>query len=477
MPGLADMHIHLRREGKAWLPLYLAAGVTTVLNMGGTKNHLAWRQRVIEGNLVGPTIYSAGPQIGKYKPLTSDQAERLVVEQKRAGYDFIKVYSNNPGNWSRETYERVIATAENEGIAVTGHAPRNLPFEVVLRAGRQSIAHTEELLYTHFDDLDESRIPALATKAGARNLWLITTFSTFENIARLWGKPAVAEAALEAPLARYLHRSQRYSWKYANPYTGRREHANWIQRAFRFHFPLIKSLHESDVRLVTGTDVPIPVLIPGFAIYREVEILTEAGLTPFEALAAATRNAGDFIAESIEGAEDFGRVSPGYRADLLLLGGDPLQDLTVLEKPLGVMARGRWFDREKLDAMLEAMAAEFSKPSATIETAFGQRMTDETLKATLSGATLSGRNARDEPYSVHLAPDGGASEVGGPIGDRVLTGKWWVKGDEYCLRYEGRTKRCLTGVRDGSRITWYLDVGGWFDRYYIRFTQETLTPR
>ena len=69
MPGLADMHIHLRREGKAWLPLYLAAGVTTVLNMGGTKNHLAWRRRVIEGNLVGPTIYSTGPQIGKFKGL------------------------------------------------------------------------------------------------------------------------------------------------------------------------------------------------------------------------------------------------------------------------------------------------------------------------------------------------------------------------------------------------------------------------
>ena len=474
MPGLADMHVHLRRSGATWLPLFLAKGVTTVLNLDGRPNHLAWRQQVRDGTLTGPTIYSAGPQIGKHRALSPDEAERLVIEQQDAGYDLIKVYSSSPGNWSREAYERVMATAKARSIAVTGHAPRNLPFEVVLEVGGQSIAHAEELLYTHFKKLDKTRIPALAEKAAARGLWLITTFGTFESIAEQWGKPEAVKRTLGLVSARYLHPDLVFMWRYENPYVGRKDAAEWIADALDFHYLLVKGLHEAGVRLMAGTDTPIPVIMPGASMHREIAILTEAGLSPYQALVAATRNPGDYMHEEAGKPERFGRVAPGYRADLLLLPGNPLEDLSVLEKPLGVMARGRWFDRAALDAMLETMAEDFAKPPETIESAAGMRLDGDELRSLLSGATLVGRDRRDTPYRVHLNADGRASTITGPIGDWRRDGAWRIEDDEYCLRYQGRRELCLAGVRDGERIAWYLDVGGWFEERYIKFSEDRI---
>ena len=472
MPGLADMHVHLRRSGRSWLPLFLANGVTTVLNMGGTPNHLAWRQEVADGVIDGPTIYTAGPHIGRYRPLSPDEAERLVVEQHDAGYDLIKVYSSSPGDWSREAYERVIATAKARGIAVTGHAPRNLPFDVVLEVGSQSMSHTEELLYTHFKNLDEARVPALAEKAAARGLWLMTSFATFEGIARQWGKPDAVEHELGLDSARYLHPDLVRIWRHENSYVRRRDAGEWIEAALKFHHVLIKALHDAGVGLMTGTDAPLPVMMPGVSMHREIAILTEAGLTPYQALRAATRNPGDYMHDAVGRPERFGRVAPGYRADLLLLSGNPLADLSVLGRPLGVMARGRWFDRAALDAMLANMAREFAKPWETIDAATGTRLAGEALKTLLAGATLVGRDTRDTPYRVRLAPDGRATTITGPIGDLRREGTWRVDGDEYCLRNEGRKETCLAGVLRDDAIAWYLDVGGWFNEYYVKVGED-----
>ncbi len=360
MPGLADMHVHLRHDSVAWLALFVANGVTTVLNMHGVPKHLEMRRAVVEGALVGPTIYTTGPQIGKFKPLGPEDAERLVTEHAEAGYDFVKLYSRNPGDWTREAYETVIATAKARGIAVTGHAPRNLRFDVVLEVGDQSIAHAEELLYTGLDELDEDQIAPVAEQAGRARLWLVTTFASFESIRAQWGRPEAAKRALSAPEARYLHRSIRESWRDNNQYIRRDHGGDWIERAYHFHFPLLKQLHESGVRLMTGTDSPIPVVMPGFSIFRDIELLAEAGLTSYEALKAATRNPGDFIAEQVDPGERFGRVAQGYRADLILLEENPLEDLANLRRRIGVMARGRWFPEKALQAKLEGMAAEFA---------------------------------------------------------------------------------------------------------------------
>ncbi len=128
MPGLADLHIHLsdynERHNVAMLRLYVANGVTTILNLYGTPHHLELRAKIRSGAVFGPEFYTSGPFISNapiHTP-TPDEVELDVVEQKRAGYDFIKIH----GDFSRDAYHRLFQVARREGMRVIGHAPRNL---------------------------------------------------------------------------------------------------------------------------------------------------------------------------------------------------------------------------------------------------------------------------------------------------------------------------------------------------------------
>lgn len=114
---------------------------------------------------------------------------------------------------------------------------------------------------------------------------------------------------------------------------------------------LVRVLHESGVPLLAGTDTPNPFVVPGFSLHEELNLFVEAGLTTRDALAAATRQAARFAGES--GA--WGTVETGKRADLLLLDENPLADIRNTRKLAGVVARGRWFPREELTRMLDAV--------------------------------------------------------------------------------------------------------------------------
>ena len=116
---------------------------------------------------------------------------------------------------------------------------------------------------------------------------------------------------------------------------------------------VVGALHRAGVPLVAGTDaMGVPLLVPGASLHRELQLLTESGLTPYEAIRAATVNPAVFLRKE----EEFGTVAVGRRADLLLVAGDPLQDLTPFEEPVGVMVRGRWLAREDLRQRLAALA-------------------------------------------------------------------------------------------------------------------------
>ena len=124
MPGLADCMSTLpppREDVLALLQLFIANGVTTILNLRGTPEHLELRASVEKGEVFGPTIYTAGSYVNQPFVNTPDEVERAVIEQKRAGYDFIKMH----GDLSREAYARLFAVARREGIRVVGHAPSN----------------------------------------------------------------------------------------------------------------------------------------------------------------------------------------------------------------------------------------------------------------------------------------------------------------------------------------------------------------
>jgi hypothetical protein len=112
-------------------------------------------------------------------------------------------------------------------------------------------------------------------------------------------------------------------------------------------------LHRAGVPLMAGTDaMGLPLVAPGSSLHHELELLTESGLTPYEAMRAATVVPASFLGKERE----FGTIATGKRADLLFIDGNPLEDVTRLRQPIGIMTRGRWLPREQMQQMLAALA-------------------------------------------------------------------------------------------------------------------------
>jgi hypothetical protein len=149
LPGLTDAHVHVAgspgvrtRDDFGDASLYLAYGVTTVVNLSGSPMVLEWRKKVDAGTMLGPTIYTAGPFVNEPRLNTPDEVERDIVAQAQLGYDLIK-FHELPGTTtglSLPAYRRMVETARRIGIPLVGHAPVSLGIDEMLRA-RQSIAH------------------------------------------------------------------------------------------------------------------------------------------------------------------------------------------------------------------------------------------------------------------------------------------------------------------------------------------------
>ncbi|MEO8452253.1 MAG: amidohydrolase family protein, partial [Gemmatimonadota bacterium] len=363
LPGLSEMHAHLvenDQDNRAFLDLYLANGVTTILSLRGHPLHLALRDQVARGEVIGPTIYTSGPFVNEPFSTTPDEVERAVVEQKRAGYDFVKMH----GDLTREAYHRLFEVARREGIRVVGHAPRNLPFEAMLEEHQEMVVHAEEYLYVYFKDpmkdradLDErtSRIPYMAKAVASAGTWLTSTLAVFRGIPEQVGDIC---AVMARPEMKYVQPRVAASWlpgnnNYLDRFGPDDEVRFWKQYAYLEK--VVKGFHDAGVRLLAGTDPPVPSVVAGFALHLELKFLVAAGLTPYEALRTATYNAAEFLHR----LDEAGTVSVGKRADLLLLDGNPLADIGNTLRRAGVMVRGRWLSQPELQRMLDDRAAKY----------------------------------------------------------------------------------------------------------------------
>jgi imidazolonepropionase-like amidohydrolase len=131
----------------------------------------------------------------------------------------------------------------------------------------------------------------------------------------------------------------------------------------RYQFVLLytRALYDAGVRLLTGTDSPTVLGAAGFSLQRELELLhRELGLSPYQVLELATGNAGDFVHEHVPGTTSFGRIEVGRRADLLLLKANPLESLENVKLRVAVMARGRLYMADELQAGIEGLAARYA---------------------------------------------------------------------------------------------------------------------
>lgn len=367
-PGLADMHTH--SDTRADMAVYLANGVTSVLNMGEASNGFVGRTKPAanRAEIASPHVYTAfrvdgSPRYGSFVVGTPDEARWAVRLARTNGHDFMKVYND----LSPAAFDALVDETRIQGLPIVGHGVTRVGLRRQLAAGQLMVAHAEEFLYTVFDvdaardenaAPDDAQIPAVVDLVKRSRAFVTADLATYAAIARQWGKPAVVDAFLRAPESRYVSPQDRISWRLED-YASRR---GSLDDRLAFLGRFVKALSEAGVPLVAGTDAPaIPGMAPGFSLHDDMDHLLEAGLSRQQVLAAAARAPGQMILRAFPGQAPFGTVTPGARADLVLSAGNPLDDLATLRRPLGVVAGGRWYDQAQLRVLLEGVARRYAE--------------------------------------------------------------------------------------------------------------------
>jgi hypothetical protein len=200
--------------------------------------------------------------------------------------------------------------------------------------------------------VDEAKIAELVVLSREHDVYVVPTMYLWEN---LYGATS-PEPFLAQPEMRYVSVAQRDAWRrQAAP--GPRGTPEAVGRFIDLRKRILKDLADGGVGVLMGTDSPQMFNVPGFALHREIAVMSESGLTNHQILTSGTAAVGRYVREHLGIDHDFGTVAAGQRADLVLLGSNPLDDLDNLTDRLGVMVRGLWIDRATIDARLEALAA------------------------------------------------------------------------------------------------------------------------
>ena len=369
MPGLAEMHGHVPGpDDPAYLEdvlfLYVANGVTTVRNMAGNPSHLALRERIAEGEVLGPKLYAASPFLNPDVAGTPEEARQAARDYHAAGYDLIKM-----GSVPTDAYVALADTAHEVGIPFGGHVPEDVGLTGALDARQTSIDHFDR--YIEFlvpegadtagrprgffgsgwvDLADESRIPEAVQRTVAAGTWNVPTLSLVEHLA----SPETPEAMIARPEMRYMPKHVLDGWAQAKREFGERAdfQPEATRRLVELRQRLLRDLHAAGAPIALGSDAPQFFNVPGFSIHYEMRMMQAAGLTPYEVLATGTREAARYFGPQ----ERSGTIAPGQRADLILLTANPLEDLANVQQRAGVMVRGRWLPEEEIQARLEQIA-------------------------------------------------------------------------------------------------------------------------
>jgi len=381
MPGLADMHVHLKGD---WpfpqLDLYLANGVTTVRDLDGRDFMLKWRAEIEQGKRTGPTIYASCPIIYGYEKNAPE-----LVAKRTSGYDCVKLYSY----FARDDFQKAMQTAKKLNLYTVGHIPFAVGLDGVIAAGMNEIAHIEELDF-EFIDFDRTRnlrpaewLPYIIGNAVQQNKASFRIESKEskirqkERLSEVIGKlqssgiPVCSTLSVSKVIVQKLfepdtflaHPQSRYlPLKYKEAFSlGREKHQlqfKGINDAALFKYDLDKTLlaelHRAGISIVLGTDAGTGGMgiVPGFSIHDELRILTENGFSPYEAIATGTVNASNIV-EAMTGRDEFGTIEAGKRADFILLNQNPLDDVTHIRNYRGVMANGVWYTQANLSKIID----------------------------------------------------------------------------------------------------------------------------
>jgi len=381
IPGLWDMHVHLifgdwfPDAQEISLPLFVANGVTSVRDMGSELDIVQdWRNEIEAGRLIGPRIRTSGPMLDGPKPrfpssiaiTTPDNARRAVADLKRRGADFIKTQSLIP----RDAVFAIAEEAKKQEIAFEGHVPDSVRASEMSEAGMKSFEHLigifegsspaeDEFLKGNKTEgrflatYDSTRATSLAVILAKNQTWQCPTL-VWERGGNLID---VSDFSKDTRV-KYVPGSWRTkTWKRFTDEITQGYGTDDLATRKKFiekELEVAGMLHKTGVPFLAGTDTPAGVhIFPGFSLHEELQRFVAAGFTPLEALQTATLNPARFFGME----EKLGTVEKEKLADLVILSGNPLEDIANTQKIKGVILGGLYFSRSDLDKMLARVQA------------------------------------------------------------------------------------------------------------------------
>jgi hypothetical protein len=402
-PGLWDMHVHLplKLSTHLHLPLFVAHGVTAVRDMGDCRNpshrvfacledKRRWNDAVLNGELVGPRVMGVASFLVEgplkrderfplfFTPGNDSEARELVRHAKTRGFDFLKVYDSVP----RDVYFALLEEAKVQSIEVVGHRPRAVSALEASEAGQRSLEHARlfleecypgaEKLRSHdrrhetadrramLDEHDFSQCAALYAAMRENGTWFVPTHAT-----RKMDAFADDRAFRSDPRLRYIPFLQRMVWSQdadgmveSDPSPeGRKAFMDFYEKGLE----LTGAAYRAGVPILAGTDANDTYVFPGSSLHDELEELVKAGLTPAEALKAATLDPARYF--GVE--EEHGSIAAGKAADIILLRENPLADVRNTRSIEAVVIAGKLYERRDLDALLAHVEGAARSPTLT----------------------------------------------------------------------------------------------------------------
>ena len=373
MPGLAEMHAHVppgdnppREEVEDILFLYVANGITSIRGMLGSAYQIPLADEIENGDVLGPNFYVGAPSINGGSAPTPADAERLIRAHVEAGYDLQKIHPGVP----LEAWDHMVQVAQAAGLTYSGHVPADVGLVHAIETGMSTVDHLDGYIQAIVSDdvqaqvsagpislgglargFDEAKLEEIIAMTIEHDVYVVPTQYLWRN---LYGAPD-ADAMLMQPEMRYVSPETRDGWR-RRAEGGGRGPADEVALYLGLRDRILKALSDAGAGILMGTDSPQLFNVPGFALHRELAVMSEAGMSNYEILKSGTVTVGEYVASHLGLDGKFGTVVPGQRADLVLLGSNPLDELANLFDRVGVMVRGRWVSREEIDAGLEALA-------------------------------------------------------------------------------------------------------------------------
>ncbi|WP_224482648.1 amidohydrolase family protein [Robertkochia aurantiaca] len=366
MPGLIDMHVHgladidfgekyptkpatIFFDTQDFMLLYIANGITTTFELNARAEHIAQRNEIAGGKAIGPRMALAKLLDGGRgfdRVNTPEAGKQAVRSAKAEGYEFIKVYSH----LSESTFNAIVQEARELNMKVIGHIPDTFKGRTEEAVSRISmVAHAEEFA-KQADTLNLEKAEEFAEMALKHDLWLTTTLIVMERMAE---QARTLETTKSLAGFELVHPLMQSKWIVSNKnYIGSSpQRVNHLEDLAEFNKVLVGAFHKAGVPMVAGTDSGSSGVIWGYALHDELHLLEQAGLSPEQTLAAATRLPAEWLGID----HKVGTVEEGKLADLLILEANPLKNLENLQKMAGIFVDGKYLSNDEIQQMLQRL--------------------------------------------------------------------------------------------------------------------------